>query len=80
MVKKVAIYTTPTCTYCQEAKEFFQSKNIQYDEFDVATDIEKRQEMIQKTGQLGVPVIAVGDRLMVGFDSNTLSDLLAVVA
>ena len=60
MDKHVAIYTTPTCHFCKMAKDFFEEKGIQYTAYDVAADAARRQEMIQLTGQLGVPVIVVG--------------------
>ena len=78
--KKVAIYTTPTCTYCKAAKELFKEHNVKYDEYDVAADIEKRKEMIDKSGQLGVPVITVDDDVMVGYDHDTLLEALGIKA
>ena len=78
MDKKISIYTTPTCMYCRAAKEFFKENNVAYEEFDVATDAEKRDEMIKKSGQMGVPVIYVGDEMVVGFNKEKLSQLLGV--
>ena len=78
MDKKVTIYTTPTCMYCRAAQEFFKENNVAYEEFDVATDAEKRDEMIKKSGQMGVPVIYVGDEMVVGFNKEKLSQLLGV--
>ncbi len=78
MDKKVVIYSTPTCHYCHMAKEFFGDNNVSYEEHDVAADAGKRQEMIEKTGQMGVPVIAVDDQLMVGFDQAKLTELLGL--
>ena len=80
MDKKVTIYSTPTCHFCQMTKDFLKEKNIGYTEFNVAADLEKRQEMIQKSGQMGVPVIYVGDQLIVGFDKERLTFLLGVTA
>ena len=74
----VSIYTTPTCHFCHAAKEFFTANGVQYTEFNVASDIEKRKEMIEKSGQMGVPVITVGESLVVGFDERKLRALLAV--
>ncbi len=56
---KIMIYSTPSCTFCVMAKEFFNQNNIPFEEYDVAADLEKRKEMIQKTGQMGVPVIDI---------------------
>ena len=77
-MKDVTIYSTPTCHFCQLAKEFLNGKNITYTEHNVAEDAEKRQEMMEKTGQMGVPVIVVGDEVLVGFDEGKLSSLLGL--
>ncbi|HMP85535.1 MAG TPA: glutaredoxin domain-containing protein, partial [Candidatus Paceibacterota bacterium] len=58
-MSKVKIYSTPTCTYCQLAKQFFGQNGVEYTEYDVAEDVVKRQEMVEKTGQMGVPVIVI---------------------
>ena len=74
----VTIYSTPTCTYCKMSKDFFKENNIEYTEKDVSTDMEARSEMVEKSGQLGVPVIDVDGKLIVGFDKNQLSELLNI--
>jgi glutaredoxin-like YruB-family protein len=80
--KSVTIYTTPTCGYCKAAKAFFQENDVDYTEVDVAADQDKAKEMIELSGQMGVPVIKIGDgddaELVVGFDQNHLSHLLGV--
>jgi len=78
MAKKVIIYSTPTCHYCNLAKEFFKENKIAYESFDVQSDLAKRKEMIQKSGQMGVPVIYVDDQLVMGFDEDRLRSLLGV--
>lgn len=78
MDKSVTIYSTPTCHFCQMSKEFFKEHGVNYTEYNVASDLEKRQEMIQKSGQMGVPVIFVGNEMVIGFDQERLSDLLGV--
>lgn len=80
MSKHVTIYSTPTCHFCHMAKEFFTEKGIEFTNYDVASDAAKRQEMIQMTGQLGVPVIVIGDDVMVGFDRTKLAAKLGVEA
>lgn len=60
------------------AKEFFQENNVEYAEHDVAADEAKRNEMIEKSGQMGVPVITVGDEVVIGFDKGRLSELLGL--
>lgn len=77
-MKKVEIYSTPVCKYCSLAKDFFKKNNIAYTEYDVASDQTKKAEMIEKSGQLGVPVIDVGGDIVVGFDEKILKDLLEV--
>lgn len=72
----VTIYSTPTCHFCHMAKEFFAENHIQFTDYNVATDLDKRREMIQKSGQMGVPVIDVGGKLIVGFDEDTLRETL----
>ena len=79
-MKNVVIYSTPTCHFCQLTKEFLKEKNIEYTDYNVAEDAAKRQEMMEKTGQMGVPVIMVGDEIMVGFDQSKLAGLLGIEA
>jgi glutaredoxin 3 len=77
MDKQVTIYSTPVCHYCNQAKEYFKEHNVNYEEHDVAADQAKRQEMIEMTGQMGVPVIRIGDDVVVGFDQDKVAELLA---
>ena len=77
MDKTVTIYSTPVCHFCQAAKEYFKDNNVEYTEIDVASDQEKRQEMIEMTGQMGVPVIRIGDDVVVGFDEAKVAEILA---
>lgn len=78
-MKSVSIYSTETCGYCKMAKEFFQKNNVEFQEFDVGKDLAKRQEMIEKSGQMGVPVITVDNDLIVGFNKPKLEELLNIV-
>lgn len=77
-MKQVTIYSTPTCVFCNAAKAFFKEHSVKYTEHNVATDLKARQEMIEKSGQMGVPVITIGKELIVGFDEPRLSELLDV--
>ncbi|MDE1874832.1 MAG: NrdH-redoxin [Patescibacteria group bacterium] len=77
-MKKVEIYSTPSCMYCGAAKDFFKKNNITYTEYNVATDQAKRSEMLEKSGQLGVPVIDVAGDIVVGYDEKLLRQLLEV--
>ncbi len=74
--KEIIIYSTPTCHYCQMAKAFFQNNSVTYTEHNVAEDAEKRQEMIELTGQMGVPVIKVGDEILVGFNEGKIREMI----
>ena len=74
--KNVVIYTTPTWPYCHRAKEYLSQKGISFTEHNVAADREKAKEMIQKSKQMGVPVVIVGDEVMVGFNQAKLDSLL----
>lgn len=77
-MKKVAIYTTPTCVYCKMAKDLFQKHHIEYAEYNVAQDAEKRNELIERTGQMGVPVITVDNEVIIGFDEERIRLLLDI--
>ena len=74
----VIIYTTPTCVYCKMAKEFFKKNDVEFEEKDAVASDEAREEAIQKSGQMGVPVIDVNGQIVVGFDKNKLSELLGI--
>ncbi len=79
-MQKAFIYTTPTCHFCQMAKAYFKENNVEYEEYNVATDMAKRTEMIQKSGQMGVPVIQIGNNLVIGFNKPIISKLLELPA
>ena len=74
-MKPITIYSTPTCVYCNMAKSFFKANSVNYTEYNVASDMERRKEMINKTGQMGVPVIDIGGEIVVGFDEPKLARL-----
>lgn len=76
-MKEVKIYSTPTCHFCHMAKEYFDQKGVQYTDYNVAEDIEKRMEMVQKTGQMGVPVIDIAGEIVIGFNEAKIAELLA---
>jgi glutaredoxin 3 len=76
----VTIYSTPTCHFCHAAKDFFTANSVAFTDHNVAADLPRRQEMIQKSGQMGVPVIYVDDELIVGFDEDRLRELLKIPA
>jgi glutaredoxin 3 len=78
MQKEVVIYSTPSCHFCHAAKDYFTEHNVAFTDHNVATDGGKRQEMVEMTGQLGVPVIRIGDDVVVGFDQRKIAELLGV--
>lgn len=78
MEKTVTIYSTPSCHFCHAAKAFFDENKVSYTDFNVAEDQEKRQEMIDMTGQMGVPVIHIGDDVVVGFDESKIKEILGL--
>lgn len=75
--KSVTIYSTPTCPHCIHAKDYLKQKGIQYIDKNVATDLEARQEMKAKSNQMGVPVIDVDGKIVIGFDRGKLENLLS---
>jgi len=80
-MKKVEIYSTESCHFCHMAKEFFKTHNISFTDYNVGADTTKRTEMIEKSGQMGVPVVVIDDKdLIIGFDQKKLSQLLEIPA
>ena len=82
MLMTITIYSTPTCVYCKAAKKFFIDHNLDYKEVDVAMDPAAAQDLIEKSGQLGVPVIIVNqdgkDTVLVGYNQSKLKQVLSV--
>ncbi len=76
----IIIYSTPTCGYCQQAKQYLKSKNVAYTEVDVSVDRAKQEEMIKKSGQFGVPVIDVGGKIIVGYDKRKLDEYAGITS
>ncbi len=83
MTAHVTIYTTPTCGYCRMTKDYFLKHGVVYEEKDVSRDDAAAEEMIEKSGQMGVPVIRISqegkEELVVGFDRPRLSAALGIV-
>ncbi|MEX2369147.1 MAG: glutaredoxin family protein [Candidatus Paceibacterota bacterium] len=77
-MKKVEIYSTPSCIHCQHAKKFFADNDIDYTDHNVAEDAEKRQEMLDRSQQSGVPVIFIDDEMVIGFNEAKLKSLLEI--
>lgn len=75
-IKKVIVYSTPTCPYCVYAKNFFKEKGVPFEDVDVSKDRTRAMEMIQKSGQMGVPVIDIGGEIIVGFQPAVFEELI----
>ncbi|MFQ6033334.1 MAG: glutaredoxin family protein [Candidatus Bipolaricaulia bacterium] len=75
---EVAVYTTPGCQWCAAVKRFLEEHNIEYTEYNVADDPSKAEEMIQKSGQMGVPVVEIDGEIVIGFDRPRLEELLGL--
>ena len=78
MAKKVTVYSTPTCPFCIRAKQFLKDNSIQYSDIDVSNDQTKAQEMINRSGQMGVPVIDVDGKIVVGFDKDKIREAICI--
>lgn len=75
---KVIIYTSPTCGFCRLAKEYFRENEVEFEEKDVASDQQARQEAVEKSGQMGVPIIDIDGEIVIGFDQPKLDQLLNI--
>ncbi len=83
-MKKITIYSTPTCAYCHAVKDYCKENNVKYTDYNVAEDIEKQKEMIKKSGQMGVPVIVFSDEnksneeIVIGFNKEKIKGILGL--
>ncbi|MEX0649511.1 MAG: glutaredoxin domain-containing protein [Candidatus Andersenbacteria bacterium] len=77
-MKNVLIYSTPSCGWCARAKTYFTENNVQYMEKNVAADEAARSEMLEKSGQMGVPVIDIDGQIVIGFNQPKLAELLGL--
>lgn len=78
MMASVTVYSTQTCPYCVKAKNFLKANNIEFEDVDVGADHAKAQEMVQKSGQMGVPVIDIDGTIIVGFDEERIKESLNI--
>jgi glutaredoxin-like YruB-family protein len=76
MMEEIGVYTTPTCPWCNKVKAYLNDKGVNYLEFNIATDSQAAQRIIEITGQRSVPVITKGDRYVVGFDPDRLESMI----
>lgn len=76
--KKVVVYTTPVCPYCQSIKNYFKENEIEFEEKDISKDKEARDEMVEKSGSKGVPVVDIEGEIITGFDKQKIASLLEI--
>ncbi|MFH0835756.1 MAG: glutaredoxin domain-containing protein [Candidatus Micrarchaeota archaeon] len=74
--KKVIVYSTPTCPWCVRAKSYLKEKGVEFEDIDVAVDQARAQEMKSKSGQMGVPVLDIGGKIIIGFDQGAIDAAL----
>jgi glutaredoxin 3 len=73
---EVKVFSTPTCPYCVKVKDFLKENKIEFSDVNVAEDADARNEMVEKSGQMGVPVTFVGEEIIVGYDVARLKKAL----
>lgn len=76
----ITIYSTPSCTYCKQAKEFLTSHGVAFEDIDVSVDAARRDEMVDKSGQLGVPVFDIDGQVVVGYNEQLISKMVGIGA
>jgi glutaredoxin 3 len=75
---KVIVFSTPTCSFCNQAKRYFKDKNIRFTDVDVSKDQSAARDMMLRTGQKGVPVILINNKPIIGFDRNKINQMLSI--
>lgn len=78
MEKRVKVYSTQTCPYCKMIKTFLTENSIDFEDIDVGSNPDKAQEMVEKSGQMGVPVVEIGDKVIVGFEKEKIAEELGI--
>lgn len=73
---KIKVYSTKTCPWCDRVKDFLNEKGVEFEEIDVGSDQKAAQEMIKKSGQIGVPQIEINGKMIVGFDKEAIEEEL----
>lgn len=73
----ITVYSTPTCPYCRMVKGYLKSKGVPFEDVDVSVDMERAMEMVRKTGQMGVPVTVINGEAVIGYDRESIDELLA---
>ena len=75
---RVIVFSTPTCTYCNAAKRYFRQKGVRFKDVDVSRDQAAARDMLRRSGQMGVPVIDIGGKIVVGFDRPKINHYLGL--
>ncbi len=75
-MKKVIVYSTPQCPYCRMVKDYLEEKNISFDDFDISSDKKKRDQMVERSGQMGIPVIDFGKKVIIGFERKEIDSAI----
>ena len=78
MAKKIIVYSTPSCVWCHKLKSWLKENKIQFEDIDVSLDRIRAMEMVQKSGQMGVPVTDIDGNIIIGFDLSKLKELLKI--
>ncbi|MDD5097728.1 MAG: glutaredoxin family protein [Candidatus Omnitrophica bacterium] len=78
MAKSIKVYSTPTCPWCIRAKQFLKDNHIDFQSIDVSADQVAADEMMKKTGQMGVPVLDIDGEIIVGFDKEKIKQSLGI--
>jgi len=77
-MSRIKVYSTPTCPYCVTLKQYLKEHDIEFEDIDVASDERARNEMVEKSGQMGVPVVDIDGQIVIGFDREKIKDLLKI--
>lgn len=75
---RISVFSAPSCAYCFTLKEFLKENNFEFEDIDVSQDKKAQEEMIEKSGQMGVPVVEIDGQIVVGFDKERISQLLNI--
>jgi glutaredoxin-like YruB-family protein len=79
MNHEVTIYTSPTCSWCETVKDYLRAREIDFEEIDVSADMDRAQELVERSGQYGVPVVDIDGEMVVGFDRPRIDALLELI-
>ncbi|TRZ96235.1 NrdH-redoxin [bacterium] len=79
MEKKVKVYSTPTCPWCIRAKQFLKDSSIIFEDVDISADQSAGEEMVKKSGQMGVPVLDIDGEIIIGFDKERIKQTLGLL-